>query len=494
MKRLFILLLATLMFAACLPTPEQEYVINKGDDVVEQKINATPKPAEASVTVQPNEDTSEVPSEPSDAPAEKQVFPDRWDEDAQKVNEKISIAAHADVLQRADGRYPVYRTKDEPMTEAEAIKLVTALLPKPTEAYVYETTKEDWKNMLQDYLDMVAEQQAWVDAGKPDWGDRDETVFTSEEIEEQTNWYMEQIKNAPDKLETKPVSDYSGLKANTRIIYTLESGDKAFVQLYNGGVTVSKSCTGFGYVYYDYYYEEEKRFGEPNAKLWKDVTLSREDAEATLQKEMERLGVTDYDVMTAEAANLFDAPENGKTTYVSGGWVFTLRRSFGGYPSVDVPYEPSQFLSYSTGSEFVANKHISPEQIEVFIDENGIRHFGFYHRKSVVGLENPNVELLPFERVQELAKNALAACIPADRLGDRTLDIEIYRMLLTTYTLHVKNSEEYYEMPCWVIFFDGMHGMDSEARERERNNKNLMQEALVLNAIDGSIVHTDYGY
>lgn len=35
------------------------------------------------------------------------------------------------------------------------------------------------------------------------------------------------------------------------------------------------------------------------------------------------------------------------------------------------------------------------------------------------------------------------------------------------------------------------HGM---AAERERADEHLMHDVLVLNAIDGSVVHTDYGY
>ena len=46
MKRLSILLLVLLMLTACLPTPEHEYVINKSDNTVEEKISATPKTEE----------------------------------------------------------------------------------------------------------------------------------------------------------------------------------------------------------------------------------------------------------------------------------------------------------------------------------------------------------------------------------------------------------------------------------------------------------------
>ena len=184
MKRIIVLCLLLALLLACVPTPEQEYVVNKGDSTVEDQINAAPKPAEDTVGLQPDANTAENPASesgnPTEAPLAPQRFPDRWDEDAETINDCVTISAHADVIQKENGLYPVYRLKDAPLSDADVQALAAKLLEKPVEAYTSEMTKEDYKNQLQEYLDTVAEQQAWVDAGKPDWGDRDETVFTPE--------------------------------------------------------------------------------------------------------------------------------------------------------------------------------------------------------------------------------------------------------------------------------------------------------------------------
>ena len=61
MKRILLLLL-TVLLLACVPTPEQEYVVNKSDDVLEEKLHATPIPS--------SEDTVDaVPSEVSEPDA-----------------------------------------------------------------------------------------------------------------------------------------------------------------------------------------------------------------------------------------------------------------------------------------------------------------------------------------------------------------------------------------------------------------------------------------
>ena len=67
--------------------------------------------------------------------------------------------------------------------------------------------------------------------------------------------------------------------------------------------------------------------------------------------------------------------------------------------------------------------------------------------------------------------------------------MEIYRIGITSYTIHAPNSEDYCEMPCYVVYYDPWQRPDSS-----RNDKTMMQETLLINAVDGSIVHTDYGY
>ncbi len=497
MKRIIILFFVLTLLLACVPTPEEEFVVNKGDSTVEDKINVTPKPAEDAAGLLPNTHTAENPVQASEneseAPLQAQRFPDRWDEEATKIDEHVTISVHANVIQKEDGLYPVYRTKDAPLTDAEVQALAAKLLDKPKEAYTSEMTKEDYKKQLQDYLDTVAEQQAWVDAGRPDWGDRDETVFTPEQIEAETNRYMELIKNAPDTLETRPVSDYSGLHFNTETVYTLESGEKAYVTFYKWGFQVYKGCSYYGHIYQEAMYRLDKDEGEANVKFWHDVTMEREAAEAILNTELERLSLTEYRVSRAEKACLLERSVNDRMKYKSSGWMFTLIRNPAGYPVSDLPWEPSQYLKYGNDDSFVANEPVLEEHIVIFIDENGLQSFSFYNRREVTGLPNANVELLPFEEVQRIAKNTLAMCMPHDIIGERSVNAEVYKALLTTYTLRVKDSDEYYEMPCWALFFDGLWG-DREFLLRARESYFEQHDVLLLNAVDGSIIHPDYGY
>ena len=353
-------------------------------------------------------------------------------------------------------------------------------------------TKADWQQSYQEWLDDLAEQQAWVTAGKPrDGVDRDETLMSAEEIDRISKEYQRLIAEAPEELETTPVSDFSGLKLNEGArVYELADGSKATVEAmaYSSFVSIDvfKGCSGSGYIYYQYTYEREKALGE--VKPFLTVKMSREAAEEMLQKELDRLGLSGFTVARAAPANLCVVGRNDGQRPQSAGWGFQLRRSYSGYPLSAVSFMDSRALLYGDQDAFAYNRPIPDEMIEVFVDENGLQAIRCLNPKDMVSLEKENVELLAFEQVQMRIKNALVTGIGAAKL-DQPIPCTIYRLLLTPCTVRVKDSDDYYEMPCWVVFFTWNDGQADLI-----DNPQVMQEALILNAVDGSIVHGEYGY
>ncbi|MBQ6078425.1 MAG: hypothetical protein IJK88_10055 [Clostridia bacterium] len=514
MKRLipFCLSLLLLASAACLPTPTEEYVVSKADNVLEQKLNATPKPMEDTVEQQANDSTAKAQSVPETtaAPVQTQVFPARWDEDAEQIREYVTLAIHADVEAKADGLYPVYRTRAASFTEAQVIGLAEKLLGKPKERELVNTlTKSEWGEYLKAYLDEVAAWEAWVEAGKPNDGvDRDETGYDPEDVERETTWYMEQIRNAPDKLDRVAVSDYSGYHLGDGVRYTLEDGGVAQISTASFGkeqpynvLSISKGCKNAPNLYKQSQYEGDRQIKESltqkAVKAWVQPTLERADAEAIVYREIERLGFSGFSIAYGQPTNLYDSTETS-VTRVASGWSFTLRRDYDGYPLVDkFNYESSSLLEFGDSDGFAYNKPVGRESITVFVDETGLWFFGYSNPKEIVGKQGANVELLPLSEIVRIVKNTLNACYPTYRYqgSDQwSSDLEVYRMVLTPYTLRVRDAEDYYEVPCWVVFFDGWHKTTPENREMNRNNPNLSAENLIINAVDGTVVHHKAGY
>lgn len=380
----------------------------------------------------------------------------------------------------------------EPFTEEDVARIADILLPRPVARELIEAkTKKELEAELKQYLDDVADWEEWVASGKQ--GDRDETGFDPEEVKETTDRYMKEIQNAPDTLDTVPVSDYSDYRIRQRVNYQLENGENATIfslvsDSWNS-LSISNRCKRNGYVYTETLYEWEKddpTFG--NDKLWLNTNLSREDAEAMLRQGLERLELAEFEIRTAERATLLDVSDT-RNVNVSGGWGFELVRSFG-YPTIDTSYEASRNLEYGAADGMYVNKPIREETITVFVDENGIEYFCYSGRKTVLSEVNPNVELIPFTDVQKIVKNALSVSCPtwAYCEGDTDCELEIYRMVLTTQTMRVPDSTDYYEVPCWVVLFDGLYERTPEDREVSRSYRGMTHDALIINAVDGTVV------
>ncbi len=490
MKRIVVLLLAVLMLAGCQPTPEQEFVVNKGDDTVEQKLK------------EPQGDVQ--------SGAGRQSFPDRWDEEPLKESEHLVVRAHADVRTKADGLYPVYRTREAEITADTVENIAVKFLDKPTSSSESLMTKKDYERQLQHFLDERARYDEWVAAGKPDdWNNVDEYEWTPEEIEEEMNRYKKWIQNAPDSLTSQAVNDYSGLQENKTLAFTLASGGDASICFEKGFYVITKGCRDFPNLYSVYDYQEDLKWKEGRYAEWMEPEISYEDAKNICLSEAERLGFAGFSIAGSYEATLFESKHPDAA--IAGGWCFGLKRDFDGYPLLASDVHATQVLEYDSGDDYIVNKVIPPEKLLMFVTKDGLQMIRYDGPKDVSGLVNANVELLPFDEIKGRIANALITCFPYEMIQQCTqdyeenwprLELEIYDVMLSTFTLRVKDSSDFYEMPCWIVSYDWCFPLNGEAsweylkstRDQELNNLGIYHDTLVINAVDGSIVRPDYGY
>ena len=473
MKRSIILLLAALLLlgaVACQPTPEQEYVVNKRDSGVEAKLE---------------KDTAE--SAEARGP---QKVPDRWDEVYE--TELMTLTFDTPILQKEDGLYPLYRTRSNPLTEAEMVNYLTILFPDPVTVRQNLPTKADIQKEMEWYLQEAEAKLAWQDAGRPDDGvDRDETPLSREEVNEELANYQALIQKAPETNEESPTAAYHIPTGQEGIlVYRTKSGDSLIVNPSWNGSLYAGLGSSHTHVYPRYEYEEMKRFDDEDTLPYTPVTADQQKCEQVAKDALTKLGIEGMVLVETEEANLMDG-----RMCLSGGYECLFVRDFGGYPYLGGNFEPAQGLTYGSDDSFMANKYINAEELRLFVDEAGVKLISFNAPKMIAGIESKNVELLPFKQAQERIKQGLIYGLTrwAQELKqnepDLKLNVEIYKIGLTSYTLHVPGSEDYYEMPCYVVYFDPWQRPDSS-----RNDKTTMQETLLINAVDGSIVHTDYGY
>ncbi|MBQ1520735.1 MAG: hypothetical protein IIZ56_04580, partial [Clostridia bacterium] len=87
-------------------------------------------------------------------------------------------------------------------------------------------------------------------------------------------------------------------------------------------------------------------------------------------------------------------------------------------------------------------------------------------------------------------------CFPYDAKGLKAngdFVVNVYRMLLTTCTVSIKDKVGRYEMPCWIVFYDcDIYGHGNYDPNNHRNNPTEICDVLVINAVDGSIIHNNF--
>ena len=472
MKRFCMLLLAllTLLCAvACQPTPREEYVVNKKDSGVEAKL-AAGAGAEANM--------------------EPQRLPERWDEVYE--SDLMTLTFYAPIVQKEDGLYPLYRTRSNPLTEAEMVNYLNVLFPDPVTVRQNLPTKADIQREMEWYMQEAQAKLDWQDAGRPDDGvDRDETPLSREEVNEELANYQQRIQKAPETNEESPTDAYHIPTGQEGIlVYRTKAGDSLIVNPSWEGSLYAGLGSSHTHVYPRYEYEEMKRFDDEDTLPYTPVTADQKKCEQVAKDALIKLGIEGMVLVETEEANLMDG-----RMCLAGGYECLFVRDFGGYPYLGSNFEPAQGLTYGSDDSFMANKHIRAEELKLFADEEGVKLISFDAPKMIAGIESKNIELLPFEKAQERIKQGLIYGLTRwaqdmkQNEPDLKLNVEIYRIGLTTYTLHAPGSEDYYEMPCYAVYFDPWQRPDSS-----RNDKTMMQETLLLNAVDGSIVHTDYGY
>ena len=473
MKRWIGLALAALLLlgsVGCQPTPTEEYVVNKKDSDVEAKLK---------------KDSAES----AEARGPQRV-PDRWDEVYE--TELMTLTFAAPIEQKEDGIYPLYRTRPNRLTEAEMVKYLNALFPDPVAVRRNLPTKADIQKEMEWYVKEAQAKLDWQDAGRPDDGvDRDETPLSREEVNEELANYQERIKKAPETNEESPADAYHIPTGQEGIlVYRLKSGDFVIVSPSWEGSLYAGLGSNHTHVYPQYEYENQKRYEDEDLLPYTPVTADRKKCEQAAKDALTKLGIEGMVLVETEEANLMDG-----RMCLAGGYECLFVRDFGNYPYLGSNFEPAQSLTYGSDDSFMANKYINAEELRLFADEAGVKLISYNAPKMIAGIESQNVELLPFDQAQDRIRQGLVYGLTrwAQELKqnepDLKLNVEIYKIGLTSFTLHVPGSEDYYEMPCYVVYYDPWQRPDSS-----RNDKTTMQETLLINAVDGSIVHTDYGY
>jgi len=462
MKRTRILsILLCLLLLACQPTPEHEAVV---------------PPDGYESAIQKQQDRTAY--DPSILP------PEHWSEVMELPYWNITI--DADVSPNAAGTVPVYEsaylTMDDLPEQADKVK--RTLVRDATAVSDAVFTKADWYWQIQLYADT------------PVWDEKtgDYTRYpTDTEVDAYRRDLSSFIDTAPNEQEYRPFSPATDAIPNDAL-YLLSDGTLARMRCDTKDLYIYYGAELFFNVFDQtepYVLQGGALLGEPAGTTIEGVTVDRADAEAQALSLLQSLSLDGFKVASAEKARFVNEYTR---TNVAVGWRVTLGRAEGDYETAGntIPHKLYHRSDPADGASY--RPYWNWEEIQIFVDQTGVRSFWWTHPTKRPRLVNEAVEILPFEEVQEIIWTHLNNLLSWEE--DNPIWREDYAGRSKNLVAHVglyfgiipkKNDvDTFYYGPVWIVTVQ-QYPADADVPALPY----LMASStryLHINAIDGSLL------
>lgn len=481
MKRIIILCLICALLLACVPTPEEEAVFNKGDGVLQDKIGDAPvdvsldAPAHLTLDAINGQHTQIVVNADVVVPETKQ-FPV-----SEITGANITIEWVRRVMEAiADGR--IIRTADTevPDTKPEIVEEIRGL----------QTAIEEWETEFKDTTDPAVWQQH------------------RDELQEMLEAWQEAYRTAPDEVGGAANLSEATFRAQGRLYVNIDFGKKfpaVLEVLHDGTVYFSNWDPEVG---------QHVCFDVPEGAKLNGITMTKEDAVRIAQDFMARLGETGYAPSVVQAATLEPRVEGERPPCETWthGWYVILTRPVNG---VSAPYYSSQqddFGYYATADRVQYIAPIGEEYAEFWIRNSGVNQFYWFNPSTPIRTVNESVALAPFDKVTEtFQKQAALEIFPlVEEYKDfGTVTVSVDRIELGMSRVRKENDPTVFLMvPTWFFYgkmtvFDLNENGDTlryDSRLRAASDgQAYIHEGpgycfMRINAIDGSRIDPQLGY
>ncbi len=409
MKRLLILCFICALLLACVPTPEEEYVVNKNDGI-----------------------TAEITESSADENrADLSAIPAHLTFEAQPQNGVI-VKVDANVEIDRDGVFPVLevRQKNTPMDASFYNALLDALCPDGTVYERWTRTKAEIQEELMAALSYDGQAGSLVEVDPEYIGDLEE-----------------QYRDAPESVERIAHSVSDGFEPGKRYYVVQPDGTVALLGF-------GQRCSE-GYYYDDYHtaYYTEDALEKGDAPLSSDPPITEQEAIHTADALIKALGVECDAMIAAERGFAFSTTKLVREDTV--WWVHYLRR-VGSTCSLDLrdltgwsyPSEPSTVL----GAPWEG-----VESIHVVVGKEGVRCILWYGLTETTGVLSKNAALCDFDTVKDrfVAQLGYRYAPHSDAQTEPySMTVRVHRVALVYGVLSKKDQRDVgVYMPLWEISY-----------------------------------------
>lgn len=443
-----IVLMAILLLSciACQPTPEEEIIYNRGDGKLEQAIVAT--------------------AAPTYAPKQAYEVPEKWEETLEVRGRTVQI--NAEIVMPDTNTFPVATITQEDFTEKEAVAFFKTMLGDTVEL------REQVRSYDELLVDLMLAERGHYRGEDDDTGEIIYGPYTGQEEE------IAELKELLTQVGTEETYELLGSEFPMWEFRALkDENGKKWYGYFGDDLVWFIDCRG-GLVQLENWVMQGEATPGEKAHALENVTITLEEAVEIGDAWVKKLGEGEFSLALWDKARMVEG--QGSYEIAGEGYRLIYVRDIGG----GVPL----FYDYYTKPSCMKLEHnensYAPgwqqENIEMFVTEKGVQSFSWSDKKTVVNVANENVQLMPFDEIQDSIRKLITYGL-ADELisaGEPVKDtVLVTKMVLSTSIQQVADQgEEAFMAPTWIVF------MTTEMAQK----LNFDTGVILISAIDGSVV------
>lgn len=457
MKRILCVLFLSLLLVACLPTPDEDFVVNKADGTLDEIIHATAAPDGSALmtfepTAAPTDDAA--PTEPMQtaAPMRTVTWTDSFSVAA--AMDRLTVTVDASVQMPESGIAPVYRCTFAPPDQTTASAL-TSLFFGDSRVFLAERTKT--KSFYKAEMERIVFEK-----------ERETEERNREEWDRLLKQASQAYGDAPEDI--TPVPWDGGFGGAFDLMAEKPDGTYRYLSANERGISYTDAI------------ETPNTVPGRNPKFAPETQEER-DAYGLAVRVLEALHID------AELAALYptDAMIRAFGTSTVDGYYLYFYPRYGGLPAT-LDASARSFHGFDNAEEAAGGSAVDvysvsyePETIEFLISNGTLVRFRYVRPAHILRTENEAAQLLPLSKVQELFKDYIGKTTYVQKGEPLTLHMHTVRLTMQRCPIE-NNATEFYLLPAWEF----LASVDSGNAFTDAYLKNVC--VLRINALDGSIL------
>ncbi len=212
--------------------------------------------------------------------------------------------------------------------------------------------------------------------------------------------------------------------------------------------------------------------------------ITAEAAERLVEDALALLGNSHYEIVAIEPADQgLRERFNSDTGVDDGSYKITLRPVYEGIPV----YEWNSYYGSDSAAQQAGLSFAQPpmkESLGAEVRGGQLVVLSWIDPLEVLGTENENVTLLPFERIMEIFEKQVFMNVYLSG-GERT--VKVTDVFFSYRCVKIKDSDQYYLLPAWdFVGYDTLIAGKGPVKWKD--------SILSINAVDGSILNDLLGY